>query len=83
MMSINEVADWITDAKKGDQTAYYTGWLIGDRGNGGSELSHIANYVWSMHERGAICLVQKKTPNCTKSYAEYDYIMQRTSKDRI
>jgi hypothetical protein len=84
MMSINAVADWVTDAKKGDQATYYTGWLIGDRGfHGVSELAKIANYVWSMQERGLIYLAQKKTPNCTKNYAEYEYIMQRSSKDRI
>ena len=83
MMNINAVSDWITDASKGDQTVYYTGWLIKDRGRSNSELSHIANYVWSMKEQGFVHLVQKKTPIWTKHYSEYDYIMQRSSKDRI
>ena len=82
MMTINQVSDWISDSKKGDAATYYTGWLIKDRGNGASELSQVANYVWSMKERGLVYLVQKKTDNWTKKNSEYYYIMQRGSKKR-
>jgi hypothetical protein len=83
MMSINSVSDWISDAKKVDETTYYTGWLIKDRGNSNSELSQMANFVWSMKERGLVYLAQRKAPSWTKHHAEYHYIMQRSSKDRI
>jgi hypothetical protein len=82
MMNINAVSDWITDAKKGDEATYYTGWLIKDRGNSNSELSQMANYVWAMKERGLVYLAQRKTLNWTKHHSEYHYIMQRGSKGR-
>ena len=83
MMTINAVSDWISDAKKGDEATYYTGWLIKNRGTNNSELSQMANYVWSMKERGLVCLVQRKTSNWEKHHIEYYYIMQRTSKTKI
>jgi hypothetical protein len=82
MMNINKASDWITDAKKGDETTYYTGWLIKDRGDKKNELSQIANYVWAMSERGLVYLAQRKTPNWAKSHPEYHYIMQRSSRKR-
>ena len=83
MMTINQVADWISDAKKGEEVTYYTGWLIKNRGDKKTELSQVANYVWAMKERGLVYLAQRKTPKWTKNSTEYQYIMQRSSKDRI
>jgi len=83
MMDINQISDWITDAKKGEQAIYYTGYLAKDRGNRKSVLSRVANYVWAMEEEGLVLLSQKKTPNCTKQHSEFYYIMHRSKKDRI
>ena len=83
MMTINQVADWISDAKKGEEVTYYTGWLIKNRGDKKTELSQVANFVWAMKERGLVYLAQRKTPKWTKNSTEYHYIMQRRSKNRI
>ena len=83
MMDINQISDWITEAKKGEQAIYYTGWLIKNRGDKKTELSQMANFVWAMKERGLVYLAQRKTPKWTKNSTEYHYIMQRSSKDRI
>ena len=83
MMTVNEVSDWVTDAKKGEEAIYYTGWLANDRGHDGSQLSTLANYVWALMEKKLVSLVQRRTADCTRSNPDYEYVMQRTKSDRI
>ena len=82
MMNINQVNDWIADAKVGDETIYYTGELARYRERD-RNLEEIANYTWKMMEKNLITLVQRKGDKLTHYCREYHYMMQRTSNDRI
>jgi len=82
MMNINQINDWIVDAKAGDEAVYYTGELAKERERI-KEAEEVANYVWKMMEKNLISLVQRKGERLSYYYHEYHYTMQRTANDRI
>jgi len=82
MMNINQVNDWIADAKGGEEVIYYTGELARYRERD-RNLEEIANYVWKMMEKKFVSLVQRKGDKVNYNCREYHYIIQRTSNDRL
>ena len=63
---------WARKAQKGDALLYHTGLLMRDRQRNGV-LHSVADVLWSMHERGALALVQHK-----RGDFDYDYIAIKT-----
>lgn len=88
MMDVNNVSDWILDAQKGERSIYYTGNLADDRERLEprelkKNISTLANFVWSKMEAGLVYLVQEKAGKSEANKTQFNYIMVRSSKDRV
>jgi hypothetical protein len=88
MMEVNNVSDWILDAQKGEKSIYYTGNLADDRERLEprelkKNISTLANFVWSKMEAGLIYLVQERAGKASDGKTLFNYVMVRSSKDRV